>query len=75
MSLAEVLQFLCTENATGRLRLVHPVSGGIGEIYIAGGEPVDAVSPAKSGIDAFNALFTWLEGDLSLSGNPLTGKM
>lgn len=67
MNLAEVLQFLSKENATGVLRLVCRHTGNKGAVFISRGNPVDASFGDKSGKNALYPLFGWDQGTFEFS--------
>ena len=63
LNLGELLQLLGNNGGTGVLRLVSKYAKEPGLIYIDKGDPVDASSADRTGLDALYALFGWIEGE------------
>jgi CRP-like cAMP-binding protein len=63
LPLGDLLQLLSTDNRSGTLRISNPHFTEPGLIFIKNGNPVDAVSGKKTGIEALYSLFGWLSGD------------
>jgi CRP-like cAMP-binding protein len=63
INLGDLLQLLSTDNRTGFLRITHPHFKEPGLIYIHSGNPIDAQTDEKSGLDAFYSLFGWISGE------------
>ncbi|MBU1172144.1 MAG: cyclic nucleotide-binding domain-containing protein [Proteobacteria bacterium] len=62
LTLGDLLQLLGTDNRTGVLRIINPHFKDPGLIYIKSGNPVDAQTSDKTGVDAIYALFGWVSG-------------
>jgi CRP-like cAMP-binding protein len=63
LNLGELLQLLGNNGGTGVLRIVSKYAKEPGLIYIAKGDPVDASSGDRTGLDGLYALFGWTEGE------------
>jgi CRP-like cAMP-binding protein len=63
LNLGELLQLLGNNGATGILRIISKYAKEPGLIYIDNGDPVDASSGDRTGLDALYALFGWTEGE------------
>jgi hypothetical protein len=62
--LANLLQYLSLNNATGSLQLRH-VHGHMGEVFFHAGRVVHVVSGTQVDIMALSILLTWTEGEFS----------
>ncbi|MFP4475781.1 MAG: cyclic nucleotide-binding domain-containing protein [Desulfatibacillaceae bacterium] len=74
LSLAEVLQVLGSNAASGTLRIFSPHVEDLGFIKFEDGYPMDAGAPGKTGIDAVYALFGWVEGNFEFAEGAFKGK-
>jgi CRP-like cAMP-binding protein len=63
LNLADVLQLLGSNAATGILKIVGKYSQHQGFIYIEKGNPINAKNGLLSGLEALNSLFGWVDGD------------
>ena len=59
--LANLLQYLALDQASGCLILRHP-RGAQGDVFFAGGKVVHVQAPGRSGVLALSELLTWIEG-------------
>jgi CRP-like cAMP-binding protein len=67
LNLGEVLQLLGSNGSSGTLRIFTPLVPQPGFIYFTEGNPVDANTGDKEGIDALYALFGWLDADFEFT--------
>jgi CRP-like cAMP-binding protein len=67
LSLADLLQMLGGNGASGILRIRSPYSPQPGLVYFKNGNPIHAICGDKLGIEALHALFGWVEGEFSFS--------
>ena len=67
LNLGEVLQLLGSNSSTGILRLTSQYAQGVGFIYIADGNPIDASNGSLTGLDAIYSLFGWIEGEFEFT--------
>jgi CRP-like cAMP-binding protein len=74
LPLAEVLQLLGGNSATGTLRIFSPHVPDNGHIKFSEGQAVDAGCPGKNGLDAVYALFGWIEGTFEFTDGEFKGK-
>jgi len=72
LSLADLLQMLGGNGASGILRLHSPHSPQPGLAYFLNGNPIHAICGDKSGIDALYSLFGWVTGEFAFSREKFT---
>ncbi len=70
--LAELIQFVCLEGKDRSLLIKH--HGKRGEIYFSGGQVVHAISPDKTGVEAFFSIMAWEAGTFSLTKSKSPGQ-
>jgi CRP-like cAMP-binding protein len=74
LHLGDVLQLLGSNGVTGILRIKSKYTSNPGLIYIAKGNPINALCGSKSGLDALYALFGWVEGEFEFSSEHVTSE-
>jgi CRP-like cAMP-binding protein len=62
LNLGELLQLLGTTGSSGTVSIHNVHAAQPGFIYIDKGNPIDAASGPKTGLDALFSLFGWLDG-------------
>lgn len=67
LSLGELLQLIGNNGATGILRMNSPYASQPGLVYMDNGDPVDAVTADKTGLEALYSLFGWTEGEYAFT--------
>jgi CRP-like cAMP-binding protein len=72
LNLADLIQLIGTNGATGILRIVGHYSQHTGLIYFENGNPINAESGSLTGIDALNSLFGWTRGEFEFIIQPVT---
>ena len=72
LNLGELLQLLGTTGATGTLQIVSHYTSQPGVVYIEKGNPIDATSGSKTGLDGLFALFGWKDGEFEFIQEELT---
>lgn len=68
--LANLLQYLSLNNASGALQLRH-IHGHVGEVFFDAGRVIHVVSGAQVDIMALSVLLTWTEGEFSFRSGVL----
>ena len=71
LSLGEIVQIIGNNGGTGVLRIMSKYAPSPGMIFIAKGDPVDAVNGDLNGLEALFSLFGWTEGEFSFSQEPV----
>jgi len=71
LSLGEIVQIIGNNGGTGVLRIMSKYAPSPGMIYMAKGDPVDAVNGDLNGLEALFSLFGWTEGEFSFSQEPV----
>jgi len=71
LSLGEIVQIIGNNGGTGVLRIMSKYAPSPGMIYMAKGDPVDAVNGDLTGLEALFSLFGWTEGEFSFSQEPV----
>ena len=71
LSLGEIVQIIGNNGGTGVLRIMSKYAPSPGMIYMAKGDPVDAVNGDLDGLEALFSLFGWTEGEFSFSQEPI----
>ena len=72
LNLGELLQLLGTTGATGTLQIVSHYASQPGMVYIEKGNPINATSGSKTGLDGLFSLFGWKEGEFEFIQEDLT---
>ncbi len=67
LSLADLLQLLGGNGSSGILRLRNEQNVEPGLIYFNNGNPVHAICPSKTGLEALYTLFGWVVGEFAFS--------
>ena len=67
LSLGELLQLIGNNGGSGVLQIISKYAPQPGQIYIANGDPVDAVNGERSGTDALFSLFGWTDGEFTFN--------
>jgi CRP-like cAMP-binding protein len=63
LNLADLIQLIGSNGATGILRILGHYSQHPGLIYFENGNPINAENGTLTGIDALNSLFGWIRGE------------
>ncbi len=63
LNLADLLQLLGSNGATGTLRITGKYSQNPGFVFFEKGNPLNARNEELSGLEALNSLFGWTEGE------------
>ena len=71
LSLGEIVQIIGNNGGTGVLRIMSKYAPSPGMIYMAKGDPVDAINGDLNGLEALFSLFGWTEGEFSFSQEPV----
>lgn len=71
LSLGEIVQIIGNNGGTGVLRIMSKYAPSPGMIYMAKGDPVDAVNGDLTGLEALFSLFGWTEGEFFFSQEPV----
>jgi len=71
LSLGEIVQIIGNNGGTGVLRIMSKYAPSPGMIYMAKGDPVDAINGDLAGLKALFSLFGWTEGEFSFSQEPV----
>ncbi len=71
LNLADLLQLLGSNAATGNLRIVGKYSQHPGWIYFEKGNPVNAQNDNLKGMEALNSLFGWTNGEFEFQQGPV----
>lgn len=72
LNLADIIQLIGSNGATGTLRIIGKYSPHSGLIYFENGNPINAENGNLRGIDALNSLFGWLKGEFEFVQKPVT---
>jgi len=72
LNLGELLQLLGTASGTGVVQISCDYVSQPGFIYIDKGNPIDATTGSKTGVDALFSLFGWTEGQFEFIQNAVT---
>jgi CRP-like cAMP-binding protein len=72
LNLADLLQLLGSNSATGILRIVGKYSQHPGWIYVEKGNPVNAQNADLKGMEALNSLFGWTNGEFEFHEEPIS---
>lgn len=67
LSLGDILQLLGANSSTGILRLISRYASEPGFIYFENGNPINASSGTKVGLESVYTLFGWTEGEFEFS--------
>ncbi|MDJ0913688.1 MAG: cyclic nucleotide-binding domain-containing protein [Desulfobacterales bacterium] len=67
LNLADVLQLLGSNGATGTLKLTSRYATGPGYIYLSKGNPINASNNSQQGLEALLSLFGWLDGEFDFT--------
>jgi CRP-like cAMP-binding protein len=71
LNLADLLQLLGSNGATGTLRIVGRYSQHPGYVYFKKGNPINAQNGEIDGLDALNSLFGWTRGEFEFISEPV----
>jgi CRP-like cAMP-binding protein len=71
IDLGELLQLLGTSSGTGIVKITSTYTSQQGIIYIDNGNPINAASGSKTGIDALFSLFGWKDGQFEFIQEPV----
>ncbi len=71
LNLADILQLLGSNGATGTLRIKGRYAQNPGFIYIEKGNPLNASNGNLAGLEALNSLFGWTEGEFDFLSAPV----
>jgi CRP-like cAMP-binding protein len=74
LNLGELLQLLGTTGSSGTVSLHNALAAQPGFIYIDNGNPINAASGSKTGLDALFSLFGWLDGQFEFVEEAVTCK-
>jgi len=72
LNLGELLQLLGTTGSSGTVSIHNTLASQPGFIYIDKGNPIDASSGSKAGLDALFSLFGWLDGQFEFVEESVT---
>jgi CRP-like cAMP-binding protein len=72
LNLGELLQLLGTTGATGTLQIISDYAPQPGKVYIEKGNPINANSGSKTGLDGLFSLFGWKDGQFEFLPQELT---
>lgn len=67
LSLADLIQLIGSNGATGILRIIGHYSQHPGLIYFENGNPINSKNGTLTGIDALNSLFGWTLGEFEFT--------
>lgn len=67
LALGDIMQLLGANSSTGILRLISRYAAEPGFVYFENGNPINASSGNKSGLDAVYTLFGWTDGEFEFS--------
>jgi CRP-like cAMP-binding protein len=71
LNLADILQLLGSNGATGTLRIKGRYAQNPGFVYIEKGNPLNASNGNLAGLEALNSLFGWTEGEFDFLSAPV----
>ncbi len=74
LALGDIMQLLGANSSTGVLRLISRYAEVPGFIYFENGNPINASSGSKSGLDAVYTLFGWTDGEFEFSKENITSQ-
>ena len=72
LNLGELLQLLGTTGSSGTVSIHNAHAAQPGIIYIDKGNPINAASGSKAGLDALFSLFGWLDGQFKFIEEAVT---
>jgi len=72
LNLGELLQLLGTSSGTGIVQITSTYTSQQGFIYIDKGNPINAASGSKTGLDALFSMFGWIDGQFEFIQDAVT---